>query len=76
MRPLAYGLIVFFGSGILWVYFSVIAGAESAFGGGTTMMPYVYMFGLLFFFSLPATVIAEVIRWRRLKKQQREGSQG
>ena len=32
-------------------------------------MPYVYVFGLLFFFSIPVTIIAEVIRWRRNKKK-------
>jgi len=69
MRPLAYGLIVFFGSGVLWFYFSLASALESLAGKSGTSTALMYLFGMLFFFSLPATVIAEVIRWRRLKKQ-------
>lgn len=69
MRPIAYGLIVFFGGGIMWVLFSVLAGTETAFQGTSQFMPLVYVFGMLFFFSLPVAVGAEVIRWARRRRQ-------
>jgi hypothetical protein len=68
MRPLIPGLITFFGSGILWVYFSVIGGISEAISGDVSLMPLVQIFGILFFFSMPVTIIAEVIRWKRRRK--------
>jgi len=65
MRPIAYGLIAFFGAGTLWFLFSVLAGFQVALAGSSSYMPLVYVFGVIFFFSLPAAIVAEVIRWRR-----------
>jgi len=53
MRPMFYGILIFFGSGVLWVLFSIIAGFGLAFSGQSPLMPFVTLFGLLFFFSLP-----------------------
>jgi len=69
MRPIAYGLIVFFGGGIMWILFSVLAGIEATLQETSQFMPLVHVFGVLFFFSLPVAVVAEGIRWARRRRQ-------
>ncbi len=75
MRPITWGTIWFFIGMIGWVYFSVIAGIETGFSGkeasDSSVIGYVYVFGILFFLSLPAAGIAEIIRWRRKKSKTR-----
>jgi predicted membrane channel-forming protein YqfA (hemolysin III family) len=71
MRPIAYGLIIFFGSGVLWFLFSVLAGLEAAFSGTRYWMILVYVFGAVFFLSLPVAAVAEIVRWWR-RRQRRE----
>ena len=71
MRPIAYGLIIFFGSGVLWFLFSIAAAFEwlSGYrGSGTVLM---YAFELIFFLSLPVAAVAEIVRWWR-RRQRRE----
>ena len=69
MRPIGYGLIAFFGSGILWVLFSVNGGIGEAVSGDIPLLPSIYFFGAIFFLSLPISIIAEIIQWRRRKKE-------
>lgn len=54
-----------------WIAFSVIVGVGEAFGGNAPMslQAFVYLFGILFFFSLPVAVIAEIVRWRKRKSK-------
>jgi len=69
MRPLFYGVVVFFPSGVLWWLFSVSAAVEGVtgkIGVSTTLM---YVFGLLFFFSLPAALVGEIVRWIRHRRK-------
>lgn len=69
MRPIGYGLITFFGSGVLWFLFSVIGGIGEAVSGDTSLLPSIYFFGAIFFLSIPISIIAEIIQWRRRKKE-------
>ena len=69
MRPLGYGLIVFFGSGIMWFLFSIAFGIEYAYSGTETYGLAVEIFGWSFFFSLPAAIAAEVIQFFRRRKR-------
>jgi len=74
MRPIAYGLIVFFGSGVLWFYFSITAALEHFAGQPGLSTALMYLFGLLFFFILPVTFVAEIVRWwRRRKEAEKSG---
>jgi hypothetical protein len=70
MRPILYGLITFFGSGVLWWLFSVSAGLEMFAKGSSSQMALVYLFGIIFLFSLPVTVIAEIVRWARGRRRR------
>jgi len=74
MRPIAYGIIVFFGSGVLWFLFSVTAALEQLGGQPGTSTALMYLFGLLFFFSIPVSIAAEIVRWWR-KRRRKGGSQ-
>jgi drug/metabolite transporter (DMT)-like permease len=69
MRPIHWGVIWFFIGMVGWVFFSVIVGVGTAFGGEASppLSALVYLFGIAFFFSLPVAVIAEIVRWRRNK---------
>jgi hypothetical protein len=52
-----------------WIAFSVIYGVGLGFGASPNpeLQAFVYLFGLIFFFSLPVAFIAEIVRWRRKK---------
>jgi len=65
LRPIYWGVIWFFIGLVGWVAFSVIYGVGLGFGAkpDTELQAFVYLFGLIFFFSLPIAVIAETIRW-------------
>lgn len=69
MRPIAYGLICFFGGGVLWFLFSITAALEQITGEVGVSTVLMYIFGLLFFFSLPVAIVAEIVRWWRRKRQ-------
>jgi hypothetical protein len=70
MRPIYWGVIWFFIGMVGWVFFSVIVGVGTAFGGQAPpgLWALVYLFGIAFYFSLPIAIIAEVVRWYRRKK--------
>jgi hypothetical protein len=60
------------GGGVLWVLFSAVA-AAGEFGSGHVdpgMMTLVYLFGALFYFSLPVAIVIEVVKWARRRKQK------
>lgn len=69
MRPLAWGIIAFVVAIIFWLIFSVIAGIEAGFAGTETYMPLVWLFGLIWMFSLPATITIEVVMWIRRRRK-------
>ena len=69
MRPIAYGLLVFVASCLVWILSSFGAAVEGLQGEAGSVVYVMYISGLLFFFSLPAAIIAEIIRWRRRKKE-------
>lgn len=70
MRPIYWGVIWFFIGMVGWVAFSVVYGVIGGLSGGVPAEGwfFVYLFGLIFFFSLPVAIIAEVVRWYRRKK--------
>ena len=68
MRPIGYGLISFFGGGALWVLFSVVAGLELGFTGTSEFHPLVLVFFLVFVFSMPVALVAEVVQWRKRRR--------
>lgn len=70
MRPLYWGVIWFFIGMVGWIAFSVIYGFGLGLGGSPNpeLQALVYLFGLIFFFSLPVAIIAEIVRWRRRKR--------
>jgi membrane protein DedA with SNARE-associated domain len=54
-----------------WIAFSVVYGVIGGFTGSvpTEGWFFIYLFGLIFFFSLPVAVIAEIVRWRKRKSK-------
>jgi hypothetical protein len=67
LRPIYWGVIWFFIGMVGWVFFSVIVGVGEGLGGTAPfgLQALVYIFGLVFFFSLPVAVIAEIVRRSR-----------
>ncbi len=58
-----------------WVIFSAIVGVTEGLGGDTGLMGnfLVYLFGSLFFFSIPVTSVIEGVKWfkhRNMKKSE------
>ena len=71
LRPIAWGFIAMIGGGVLWVMFSVIAGV-SMFASGHAdpeVQALMYLFGILFFFSLPVAIVAEIVRYAKRRRQ-------
>ena len=69
MRPLAYGLLVCFGSGILWFLSGPAAAAEVIAGEIGLGVALMYIFGALFYFSLPAVILIEFFMWIRRRRE-------
>lgn len=71
MRPIFWGLICFLIGMVGWIAFSVIGGLGEAVSGeaNPTLKALVYIFGTIFFFSLPVAIILEIIRWIRKRKR-------
>jgi hypothetical protein len=75
MRPIHWGVIWFFIGMVGWVFFSVIVGVGTGLAGQKLteapplLLALMYLFGIVFFFSLPAAVVAEIVRWRRKKSK-------
>ncbi len=71
MRPILWGTIWFVIGMIGWIIFSVIGGSMAGISGeeSTTIKTLVYIFGFVFFLSLPIAIIAEIIRWKRKRKK-------
>jgi len=69
MRPIVYGLLVFIASGLVWVISSFGAFVEALEGQAGLTTGVMYVSGALFYFSLPVAVVAEIVRWRRLRKK-------
>jgi len=71
MRPILWGIIWFFIGMVGWICFSVILGLAMGLRAEADplLLALVYLFGMLFFFSLPVTAIAEVIIWIKKRKK-------
>jgi hypothetical protein len=75
MRPIHWGVIWFFIGMVGWVFFSVIVGVGAGLAGQKLseapplLLALMYLFGIIFFFSLPVAVVAEIVRWRRKKSK-------
>ena len=56
--------------GIFWVMFSIVYGIIGGLSGETPVlgMALIYLFGMLFFFSLPVTVIIEIVNWAKRRR--------
>ena len=70
MRPIGYGLLVFIASGLVWVLSSFGAAAEELTGEAGGVVIVMYVSGAIFYLSLPVAIVAEIVRWRRRKKQR------
>jgi len=70
MRPILWGTIWFFIGMIGWITFSTICGLSLGFTGECSgiLLFLVYFFGLLFFFSLPVSIIVEIVKFVKSKK--------
>ncbi|MEM3475369.1 MAG: hypothetical protein QW589_08065 [Candidatus Bathyarchaeia archaeon] len=68
MRPIVWGFILMVVGGIFWVMFSVLAVFEALVGEVGSMTALMYVFGILFFFSLPVAIVIEVINWVRKRR--------
>jgi len=73
LRPIVWGFILMVVGGIFWVIFSIIYGIIGGFTGEvpTEGWVLVYLFGALFFFSLPVTIVIEVVNWVRRRRAGR-----
>ena len=69
MRPIGWGLIVFIASGMVWGLSSFMAASQELTGAAITAAPIVYGSGLIFFFSIPVAIVAELIRWYRRRRR-------
>jgi len=71
LRPIVWGFILTIVGCFFWIIFSVIYGFAAAFSGEASPvgMALIYLFGFLFFFSIPITIVIEIVRWRRGKKK-------
>ena len=71
MRPIVWGFILTVVGCFFWVIFSVLAVFEAFAGESGVSTALMYVFGLLFFFSLPVTLIIEVVNWVRRRRAAR-----
>ena len=69
MRPIVYGLIMFFGSGLLLLPFSLFAELEGYAGEFGTYSVMFAVLMLMFLFSFPTAIAAEVIQFFRRRKR-------
>ena len=77
MRPFLWGTI-WFSIGLFgWVAFSVMYGILAGLGSKIPTTGYflIDLFGIIFFFSLPMDLVAEVARWRRRKIKSEQNRQ-
>ena len=71
MRPILWGTIWFVIGMMGWIVFSFIWGTGKGLGVEvpTSLTALVYFFGILFYLSLPVSIIAEIICWIRKKRE-------
>lgn len=72
MRPIYWGIIWFFIGMVGWFFFSIVVGIGMGIGAEVPPLyiALVYIFGILFFFSLPISIIAEIIRWWKRRREK------
>jgi len=67
-RPIVWGLILTVIGGVFWVIFSIFAAFEQLAGKAGIFTVLVYIFGILFFFSIPVAIIIEIANWIKGRK--------
>jgi len=69
MRPILWGTIWFVIGMFGWLTFSCIGGTGEAVTGQKDqfMLALVYLFGVLFFFSMPVAITIEIVAWIKRK---------
>jgi len=73
MRPIYWGVTWFFIGMVGWFFFGVIVELQEALGEvNPLILALVYVFGALFFFSLPIAIVVEIVRWRRRRRAKAE----
>jgi len=71
MRPIVWGLIVFFICGVLWLMSTIFAVLE-AFGGTVGVFTWIFVLTMLgTFLSIPVAIVAEIIRWWKHRKAKK-----
>jgi len=75
MRPIAYGLLVFIASGLVWALTSFGAAVESLQGQAGSTWILMYVSGIVFFLGLPAAIAAEIYLWWRCRKATRKSGE-
>jgi len=73
LRPIAWGFIATIGGGVLWILLSW-AGAIGELATGEkdpVMLALVYVFGVMFLFSFPTAIVAEILLWARRRKKKK-----
>jgi hypothetical protein len=58
------------GGGVLWVLSSAVAGEFGTGRVDSGMMTLVYLFGVLFYFSLPPAIVIEAVKWASRRRQK------
>jgi hypothetical protein len=73
MRAIKRWLLVFIASGLIWYYASFIATVGESLTGQASFATglLLYIIRLLFLFTIPIAILAEVIRWYRGKTAKR-----
>ncbi len=73
MRPILWGIILFFIGLVGWVTFSIVGGLEKFTTAKLSSITafLIYLFGLLFFFSLPFAILVEIVEWIKRKRKFR-----
>jgi hypothetical protein len=71
LRPIVWGFILTVVGCFFWVLFSFLAALEQFVGEVGVPTALMYVFGTLFFFSLPVTLIIEVVNWVRRRRAAR-----
>ena len=71
MRPVVYGILLTILGLLGWFIFSFLVAMESLSGTPSMInLALMYIFGMLFFFSIPISIVTEIVRWIRKKAQK------
>lgn len=73
MRPIRWGIVCFLIGMVGYVFLGYYVGLGMMVGAQPSplFIGLVYLFGILFFLSIPFAIIAEVIRWVRRRRSRK-----